>query len=134
MALIADILMVAGAFGAAVYCFILSGRLKKFTTLESGMGGAIAVLSVQVDDMTKALAAAGMAATGSASNLDALTRRAESVAAKLELLVASMHDIPDEPEALRGHAEADSGFDAPPRARPRVVRNRLGAADMEAAE
>ena len=42
MTLIADILLAAGAFGAAIYCYVLSGRLKKFTTLETGMGGAIA--------------------------------------------------------------------------------------------
>jgi len=131
MALIADMLMAAGAFGAAIYCYVLSGRLKKFAALESGMGGAIAVLSVQVDDMTKALAAAGMAATGSATNLDSLTRRAESVAAKLELLVASMHDLPQEPPRETPRAEPTA---AAPRARPRVVRSRLGTDDLEAAE
>ena len=41
MNLIADILLVAGSFGAAIYCYVLSGRLKKFTTLESGMGGRL---------------------------------------------------------------------------------------------
>jgi hypothetical protein len=131
MALIADLLMAAGTFGAAIYCYVLSGRLKKFAALESGMGGAIAVLSVQVDDMTSALAAAGMAATGSASNLESLTRRAESVAAKLELLVASMHDLPEEP-ARRG-LPADAAASGQ-RTRPRIVRSRLGSADLEAAE
>ncbi len=131
MALIADMLMAAGAFGAAIYCYVLSGRLKKFAALESGMGGAIAVLSVQVDDMTKALAAAGMAATGSATNLDSLTRRAESVAAKLELFVASMHDLPQDPPRETPRAEPTA---AAPRARPRVVRSRLGTDDLEAAE
>ena len=75
MTLISDILMSLGAFGAAVYCFVLSARLKKFTTLESGMGSAIAVLSAQVDDMTKALDRARSAATGSASSLEGLTDR-----------------------------------------------------------
>ena len=42
MDLISDMLLVAGSFGAALYCYVLSTRLKKFTTLESGMGGAIA--------------------------------------------------------------------------------------------
>lgn len=130
MALIADMLMAAGAFGAAIYCYVLSGRLKRFAALESGMGGAIAVLSVQVDDMTKALAAAGMAATGSASNLDALTRRAETVAAKLELLVASLHDLPEERPKAAGLAAEPAA-----RNRPRVVRSRLGSGDdLEAAE
>ena len=75
MNLIADILLVAGSFGAAIYCYVLSGRLKKFTTLETGMGGAIAVLSAQVDDMTRALEKARTAATGSADGLQALTAR-----------------------------------------------------------
>ena len=134
MALIADMLMAAGAFGAAIYCYVLSGRLKKFAALESGMGGAIAVLSVQVDDMTKALAAAGMAATGSASNLDGLTRRAEQVAAKLELLVASMHDLPEDRSRPVAAAPMASAPVAAPGQRPRVVRSRLGSTDLEAAE
>ena len=59
--------MLNGAFGAAVYCYVLAGRLKRFATLETGMGGAIAVLSAQVDDMTRALEKAQGAASGSAS-------------------------------------------------------------------
>ena len=59
MNLISDVFLTAGAFGAAIYCYVLSARLKKLTALETGMGGAIAVLSVQVDDMTKALHKAG---------------------------------------------------------------------------
>ena len=95
MNLISDILLSLGAFGAAIYCFVLSARLKKFTTLESGMGSAIAVLSAQVDDMTKALDRARTAATGSASGLEGLTTRAETVAQRIELLLASMHDLPE---------------------------------------
>jgi hypothetical protein len=95
MDLIADILLVAGSFGAAIYCYVLSNRLKRFMTLENGMGGAIAVLSVQVDDMTRAVEKARGAATGSADALQALVIRAETAAARLELLVASLHDLPD---------------------------------------
>ena len=100
MELIADILMVAGALGAAVYCYVLAGRLKAFTTLETGMGGAIAVLSAQVDDMTRALEKARGVATTSERNLEVLTERAEGLARKLELLMASLHDLPD-PKAPR---------------------------------
>jgi hypothetical protein len=127
MVLIADILMAAGSFGAAIYCYVLSGRLKKFTTLESGMGGAIAVLSVQVDDMTRALEQARSAASGSADGLQALTARAESVASRLELLVAAMHDLPDpaaEPEPEPEETER----------RLRFVRRRSARPDLEAAE
>lgn len=95
MEFISDVLLLAGSFGAAIYCYVLSSRLKRFTTLESGMGGAIAVLSAQVDDMTVALDKARGAANGSAESLEALTARGETVARKLELLVASLHDLPD---------------------------------------
>jgi 5'-deoxynucleotidase YfbR-like HD superfamily hydrolase len=95
MELIADTLMVAGSFGAAIYCYVLAARLKRFTTLETGMGGAIAVLSAQVDDMTVALEQARGAANGSASSLEVLTARGEAVAKRLELLVAALHDLPE---------------------------------------
>ena len=55
MDLIADIFLMAGALGAGFYCMVLSSRLRRFTDLEKGMGGAVAVLSVQVDDLQKAL-------------------------------------------------------------------------------
>ena len=130
MVLIADILMAAGSFGAAIYCYVLSGRLKKFTTLETGMGGAIAVLSAQVDDMTRALENARVAAHGSADGLIALTSRAEAVAGRLELLVASMHDLPD-PAPAPASAETEP---AEAVRNLRFVRRRLARPEVEAAE
>jgi hypothetical protein len=94
MELVADILLIAGALGAGVYCVVLSRRLNRFTNLENGVGGAIAVLSSHVDDMTKALDVARTATSSSAESLESLTGRAEGVAQRLELLVASMHDLP----------------------------------------
>jgi len=130
MVLIADILMAAGSFGAAIYCYVLSGRLKKFTTLETGMGGAIAVLSAQVDDMTRALEKARTAANGSADGLQAMTARGEAVAARLELLMAAMHDLP-EPGAAPAQAEPEP---AESERRLRFVRRRGSRPDLEAAE
>ena len=130
MVLIADILMAAGSFGAAIYCYVLSGRLKKFTTLETGMGGAIAVLSAQVDDMTRALENARVAAHGSADGLIALTSRAEAVAGRLELLLASMHDLPD-PAPAPTQTETEP---AEAVRNLRFVRRRLACTDVEAAE
>ena len=98
MDLIADILLIAGAIGAAFYCIVLARRLNRFTDLEKGVGGAIAVLSAQVDDMTRTLEKAQGTATGSTDTLQALTERAEGVAQRLELLVASMHDLPEASE------------------------------------
>ena len=129
MDLIADILLVAGSFGAAVYCSVLATRLKRFTTLESGMGGAIAVLSAQVDDMTVALEKARGAANSSAEGLEALTARGEAVAKRLELLVASLHDLPEptpKPPVAEDSAEEDRKL--------RFVRRRSTRETLEAAE
>ncbi len=95
MEMIADILLVAGAIGAGFYCYILARRLSRFNDLETGVGGAVAVLSAQVDDLTRTLRAAQTTASESTTSLDHLTVRAENVARRLELLVASMHDLPE---------------------------------------
>jgi hypothetical protein len=96
MDLIADILLVAGALGAGFYCHVLARRLNRFNDLENGVGGAVAVLSAQVDDLTRTLRAAQTTAKGSMIALDGQTDRAETVAKRLELLVASMHDLDEE--------------------------------------
>ena len=96
MEFLADILLVGGALGAGVYCYVLARRLARFNDLENGVGGAVAVLSAQVDDLTKTLEAARTTAASSTSSLDGLTDRAEGVAQRLELLVASMHDLPQD--------------------------------------
>jgi hypothetical protein len=106
MELVSNILLLAGTLGAAVYCIVLSRRLRRFTDLETGVGGAIAVLSAQVDDMTKTLERARVSAAESADSLDQLTGRAEGVARRLELLVAAMHDIePTQTKPARQPAE-----------------------------
>lgn len=94
MALIADILLIAGALGAAFYCVVLSRRLSNFSNLESGVGAAIADLSTKVTDLTTTLETAQNAATASSSSLERTTERAEDASRRLELLMASLHDIP----------------------------------------
>lgn len=94
MELVADILLVAGALGAGFYCYVLAQRLNRFNDLEKGVGGAVAVLSSQVDHLNKALEVAQNSSEGSSAALEALTARAESVAQRLELMMASMHDVP----------------------------------------
>jgi hypothetical protein len=97
MDLIADMLLLSGCVGAVAYCAVLARRLSRFSDLEKGMGGAIAVLSVQVDDMTRALSRAQTAAGASREDLSALTERAEAATKHLELLLAAMHDLPSAP-------------------------------------
>ncbi|MFC7702640.1 hypothetical protein ACFQXB_00345 [Plastorhodobacter daqingensis] len=101
MQIISDILLAAGAIAAAVYCLVLSRRLKRFTRLEGGMGGAIAVLSAQVDELTRALKRAEAATKASAGALDEQMARAAAATNRLELLLAAMHDLPDLEEIPR---------------------------------
>lgn len=115
MDIIADILLVAGAFGAAVYCMVLSRRLQKLTQLESGMGGAIALLSAQVDDLTRMLSRAEESARQSSADLEGQTQRAEDAVRRIELLLSTLHDLPDRDVEPR----------AEPEARARVVRRRV---------
>lgn len=96
MEAISDILLAGGALAAAFYCMILARRLRRFTDLERGMGGAVAVLSAQVDDLSRTLIAAKEAAGSSSGTLEEITTRAEQAARRLELLVASLHDLPQE--------------------------------------
>lgn len=116
MDILADILLAAGALGAGIYCHVLSGRLKRFNALENGMGGAIAVLSQQVDEMTRALEQARGAALNSSDRLSGLVDRAEAAGARIDLLLSSLHDLPEADESSR---------------RVRFVRRRR---EMEAAE
>lgn len=118
MQLLADILMALGALGAMIYCLILGRRLKRFNQLETGMGGAIAVLSAQVDDMTRALNRAQATAAASAQELRELTERAEKGAQRLELMLAALHESPESEAEVRHH---------------RVLRRRARHSDMEAA-
>jgi hypothetical protein len=94
MSFIADMLLIAGAVAAGFYCYVLSRRLRRFTDLEKGVGGAVAVLSVQVDDLARSLQSAQSAASGSVATLTEVSDRADAAARRLELLVASLHDLP----------------------------------------
>lgn len=110
MEYIADILLVAGALGAGFYCFILARRLSRFNDLEKGVGGAVALLSSQVDDLTRTLNDAKQVADSSTNSLDGLTVRAEDVAKRLELLVASMHDLPDPAPEMPADRQPETMF------------------------
>lgn len=99
MEFISNLLLGAAAVGAGFYCFVLSRRLKALATLEGGMGSAIAVLSSQVDELSSTLKSAQDLASQTSGRLHEQTLRAEAAANKLELLVASLHDLPATPPA-----------------------------------
>lgn len=135
MELIADIFLVAGSIGAAVYCFILGKRLKKFNSLEKGVGGAVALLSTQVEDLKATLESAQQTASVSAETLADLNVRAEEISKRLEIQLASLHDLPeltrdmspadrtDEPSVERTEIQNSAPTE------PMFIRHAMGAAE-----
>ena len=92
---LADLLLAAGALAAGAYCLVLSRRLRRFTDLENGVGGAVAVLAGQVDDLSRTFAGAQSATRSTAATLGEVCERAEAAGRRIELLLAAMHDLPD---------------------------------------
>ena len=99
MNFLADILLGLGAIASAVYCFVLSRKLSRLKGLDQDLGSAIAILSRQVDEMTRVLSSAQETATDSASVLESKTEAAARVAERLELMIAALQDLPDAEQA-----------------------------------
>ncbi len=126
MELIADILLAAGALGAGFYCLVLGRRLNRFNDLEKGVGGAVAVLSGQVDDLSKTLTAAQSSAANSARTLTDLVARAEAASRQLEMQMASLHDLPGStaPGPKRNAATPRDPVPPPAPSEPMFMRRR----------
>lgn len=101
MALISDLLLLTAAIAAAVYCRILSKRLKRLSDTDTGLGGAITTLSMQTDELKQMLASLSAESLRQTGTLQAKTIHAEKAARRLELLLASLHDAPPEPAEAR---------------------------------
>ncbi|MEL6953076.1 MAG: DUF6468 domain-containing protein [Pseudomonadota bacterium] len=111
--LISDLLLLLAALGAGAYCLVLSKRLTRLSSIDKGLGGAIAVLSAQVDDMTKVLAEARGASDTSAKRLSALMKDAENLANDLEIMLAACHDLPEQAAtSAQASSQQDNSSDA----------------------
>lgn len=130
----ADIMMIFASLGAACYCLVLSRRLSRLTSFDKGIGGAIAVLSAQVDDMKIALSEAKAGSEGAGGHLQDLVRQARDISGELELMIASCHDFAEEALVVQGQAPVASPLpagDVPPPVGPRD--HPVIAADTDAA-
>ncbi|MGF1445911.1 MAG: hypothetical protein ACFBRM_06875 [Pikeienuella sp.] len=56
MELVADGLLIATALAAALYCLVLSRRLRRLTDAEAGIGGQIAALNAALEETKAGLA------------------------------------------------------------------------------
>lgn len=83
MDLIADVLLIAAAVGAAFYCFTLSRRLSALTSAEGGVGQAIAALSEQVSRLEDTLEGSRVRAEDIDQRLRATVERAEQLESAL---------------------------------------------------
>ena len=93
----ADVTLIAATLGAGLFCLILSRRLTRLSRIDNGLGGAIAVLSAQVDDMSKALAETKSGSEGSATRLQELNAEAQRLLEELELMLSACHDLGEAP-------------------------------------
>lgn len=99
MDLIADLLLIAAALGAAFYCFVLSRRLSALNSAEGGIGAAIGTLSEQVARLEQTLETSRGRAEEIDSQLRETVKRAEDVAAKLSSSVPPQPDTATRPSA-----------------------------------
>lgn len=117
MALIIQAGLMAACLAVAAYCHVLARRLRRLNDLETGLGGAIAVMSVEVERLEAAIAEA----------------RSEAERAARQLATEIQH-AKDERTRLRLGQELGA-TDAPVRARRmrrRVQEPPNGATDMSA--
>ncbi|MFN7002430.1 MAG: hypothetical protein ACK4NW_03235 [Roseinatronobacter sp.] len=105
MGLVLDFVIAFSALLAAAYCLLLSRRLRAFTRLDGDVGKAIAVLSQQVDALTRALHAAEQSNARADTALEQQIARADATARKLELLMAAQHRAPAQTDPVQPAAE-----------------------------
>lgn len=99
MSFLIDIVIATAALLAAAYCMLLSRRLRALTRLDGDVGKAIAILSHQVDELTKALRAAELSNSRANTALDQQIERADATARRLELLMAAHQASPQDAAA-----------------------------------
>ena len=66
------------AAALALFCFVLARRLRRLNDLETGLGGAIAVMAAEIARLEAALAAAQAGATDASDGLAREIEKAKS--------------------------------------------------------
>ncbi|GGF53287.1 hypothetical protein GCM10011402_01670 [Paracoccus acridae] len=110
--------LLAASLGLGAFCMILSRRLRRLNDLETGLGGAIAVMAAEVDRLDRAVRDAK---TEAAAAAEALSR--EIVSARKERALWDLRQKITQ-------AQAQSPVAAPAPVIPmRRLRKRVVAAD-----
>ena len=77
--------LAVAAVGLALFCLVLARRLRRLNDLETGLGGAIAVMAAEVDRLEKAILAARDEARAASETLVDQIERAHDERAQWEL-------------------------------------------------
>lgn len=93
LGLISDVLLLAATCGMALWCRVLTKRLKAFNDLDTGLGGTIAALTQQVDDLQTSLGAATEHTRDRNVALEELNVRADDRIGRMEMLLTSLEDL-----------------------------------------
>lgn len=93
LGLLSDLLLLGATLGMAVYCRTLSKRLRAFNDIDHGIGGTVATMSLQVDELKRSIDAAHADADERAEQLRQKISQADDRIGRLEMLLAGLEDI-----------------------------------------
>lgn len=77
--------LAVASVGLAIFCIVLARRLRRLNDLETGLGGAIAVMAAEVDRLEKAIIAARDEAKSASEALAAEVARSRNERAHWDL-------------------------------------------------
>ncbi|MEO1014243.1 MAG: hypothetical protein AAFX08_03550 [Pseudomonadota bacterium] len=126
MELIADFLLLAASMSACLYCYVLSGRLRRLKSTRNGIASSLASLSKSVEEAQTTIAHAHLAAEKSVERLGpllekggalevALKNELNAVEAALDALIAARAEVLREQAAPIDAPEEAATEDAPPK-------------------
>lgn len=98
LAMILQAALLAAGLVLAGFCLLLSRRLKKLNDLETGLGGAIAVMAAEIARLETALAAAK---AGAANATDGLAREIEKARSERAYWALQRQFLPNSAEPRR---------------------------------
>lgn len=121
---ISDILLLGATCGMAVWCRMLGKRLRAFNDLDTGLGGAIATLTRQVDDLEASLGRATAQSQDRGTSLQAMNAQADDRIGRMEMLLASLDDMEAEAADRVLETAPPDRFDGIPSFRASRLANR----------
>lgn len=113
-------IIATGSVGLAFFCVVLSRRLRRLNDLETGLGGAIAIMAAEVDRLEKAIIAARDEARTATEGLATEITRSRSERAHWELQRKLAHAMPPPPPPPLPQAPLKHSPQRPRRLRKRM--------------